>query len=57
MKLANNIAAFVNFFGMEDPDLVMAFSLIPWETDDDRNAFLNELVHINNGSLIGGQND
>lgn len=57
MKLANNIAAFVNFFGMEDPDLVMAFSLIPWETDDDRNAFLNELVDINNGSLLGGQND
>lgn len=57
MKLANNIAAFVNFFGMEDPDLVMTFSLIPWETDNDRNAFLNELVHMNNGSLIGGQND
>ena len=42
---------------MKDPDLVMTFSLIPWETDTDRNAFLNELVDINNGSLIGGQNE
>ena len=57
MKLANNIAAFVNFFGVKDPDLVMSFSLIPWESDDDRNAFLNELVDINNGNLIGGQDE
>lgn len=57
MKLANNIAAFVNFFGMEDPDLVMSFSTIPWESDNERNAFLNELAAINNGNLIGGQNE
>ncbi len=57
MKLANNIAAFVNFFGMEDPDLVMAFATVPWESDNERNAFLNELVSINNGNLIGGQNE
>lgn len=57
MKLANNIAAFVNFFGMQDPDLVMSFATVPWESDNERNAFLNELVDINNGNLIGGQNE
>lgn len=57
MKLANNIAAFVNVFGIEDPDLVMAFAAVPWNSDSERNAFINELVDMNNGNLIGGQSE
>lgn len=52
MKLANNVAAFVNMFGISDPDFVMAFASIPWESDNDRNSFINELVDINSGALV-----
>ena len=52
MKLANNVTAFVNMFGISDPDFVMAFAAIPWENDNDRNSFINELVDINSGALV-----
>ena len=52
MKLANNVTAFVNMFGISDPDFVMAFASIPWESDNDRNSFINELVDINSGDLV-----
>ncbi len=52
MKLANNVTAFVNMFGISDPDFVMAFASIPWESDNDRNSFINELVDINSGALV-----
>ncbi len=52
MKLANNVTAFVNMFGISDPDFVMAFASIPWESDSDRNSFINELVDINSGALV-----
>jgi hypothetical protein len=52
VKLANNVAAFVNMFGISDPDFVMAFATLPWENDSERNAFINELVDINSGALV-----
>jgi hypothetical protein len=52
VKLANNVTAFVNMFGISDPDFVMAFASIPWESDNDRNSFINELVDINSGALV-----
>jgi hypothetical protein len=52
VKLANNVTAFVNMFGISDPDFVMAFASIPWENDNDRNSFINELVNINSGALV-----
>jgi hypothetical protein len=52
MYLAKNIAAFVNLFGPDDPDLIMSMASIPWQSADDRNGFINELVNINNGDLL-----
>jgi hypothetical protein len=52
VKLANNVAAFANMFGISDPDFVMAFATLPWENDNERNAFINELVDINSGALV-----
>ena len=52
MYLAKNIAAFVNLFGPDDPDLIMSMAAIPWQSADDRNGFINELVNINNGDLL-----
>lgn len=52
MKLANDIAAFVNLLGVRDPDLVVSLATIQWESDKERNGFINELVDINNGSLF-----
>jgi hypothetical protein len=53
MNLANNIAAFTNMFGAQNADIVFPFASIDWENDDDRNQFLNELLVMNDGKLIG----
>lgn len=52
MSLAKDVAAFANVFGMRDPDLIMAFASVPWESEQERNYFINELIDMNNGSLI-----
>ena len=57
MFLAKNVAAFVNLFGPEDPDLIVSLAAIPWESEDERNGFINELVSMNNGYLYKQVND
>jgi hypothetical protein len=52
MQIARDVAAFVNVFGVKDPDLVVTLATIPWASEDDRNGFINELVEMNNGSLF-----
>lgn len=52
MSFAKDIAAFVNVFGLTDPDFIMTFASIPWESEQERNYFLNELIDMNNGSLF-----
>lgn len=52
MRMANNVAAFANMFGISDPDFVMAFATLPWDNESERNAFINELVDINSGALV-----
>lgn len=53
MKLQEDIAAFVNVFGMENFDVAVPLAFIPWKSDDDRNKFIAQLVEINNGKKIG----
>ena len=54
MALDKDIAAFTNVMGLSNPEVVLAFALIPWDNADDRNKFINELVDMNGGKLIGG---
>ena len=56
MYLAKNVAAFVNFFGMQEPDFIMSFATIPWQSEQDRNGFLNELAYMNNGDIFRQEN-
>lgn len=53
MELARNIAAFTNMFGAQNAEVLFPFALVNWETEDDRNQFLNELADLNGGKLIG----
>jgi len=53
MSLVKHIAAFTNMFGAENAHIVFPFASIDWESDDDRNAFLNELTALNNNQKIG----
>lgn len=53
MNLANHIAAFTNMFGAENADIVFPFASIEWDSDDDRNGFLSELLTMNDGKIIG----
>jgi hypothetical protein len=55
MILARNIAAFTNMFGVKNADVVMPFSVINWETEEDRDNFLTELLVMNNGYKIGDE--
>jgi hypothetical protein len=53
MSLVNHIAAFTNVLGTQHPDIVFGFASIDWQSDEDRNQFINELVSLNNNQKIG----
>lgn len=54
MALENDIAAFANVMGLGNPEVVFAFATIPWESKEERNQFINELISLNGGKLLGG---
>lgn len=56
MNLARNIAAFTNMFGARNAEVLFPFALVNWESEDDRNQFLNELMYLNGGQRIGEYN-
>lgn len=41
--LAEDIAAFVNVLGVDDPDLVWSLATIPWASQDERDKFIFEV--------------
>ena len=53
MAVQNDIQAFVNVFGVENFDVAIPLAMIPWKSDNERNAFISQLVDINNGKKIG----
>lgn len=53
MSLVNHIAAFTNALGADHPEIVFGFASMDWQTDDDRNRFIDELIALNNGKKIG----
>lgn len=53
MNLVKHIAAFTNMLGAENAHVVFPFASADWENDDDRNAFLNELLTLNDNQRIG----
>lgn len=44
--LVNDIAAFVNVLGVTEPDLVWYLATVPWESDSERNVFINEIAKM-----------
>jgi hypothetical protein len=53
MSLDKNIAAFSHLFGFKNPEVIFPFALVNWETPEERNKFIAELVHANGGYRIG----
>lgn len=53
MSLDKNIAAFSNLFMHKAPEIIFAFSVIDWESPEDRNKFISEMIKANNGYRIG----
>jgi len=53
MSLDKNIAAFANFFNFKAPEIAFAFSVIDWETPEERNKFISEMIVLNDGYRIG----
>jgi hypothetical protein len=49
MRLANNIAAFVNVLGVEYPGTVFELANFPWESDADRDKFIYEIATLGQG--------
>lgn len=49
MRLANNIAAFVNVLGVESLGTVFELANFPWESDTDRDNFIYEIASLGQG--------
>lgn len=41
-----NLAAFTEALGVENAPTIMAFSLLGWESDEDRNNFITALTGL-----------
>lgn len=46
MKLANDIAAFTNVIGLDNLGLTWQLANVPWESDDDRDKFIEILANL-----------
>ncbi len=53
MSLDKNIAAFSNVFNFKSPEIIFAFSVIDWESPEERNMFIAEMIKANDGYRIG----
>jgi hypothetical protein len=53
MSLDKNIAAFSNLFNYKAPEIIFAFSVVDWESSEERNKFITEMVKLNDGYRIG----
>ena len=49
MKLANNIAAFVNVLGLDYPGTVFELANMPWESEQERDKFIYEIATLGQG--------
>jgi hypothetical protein len=53
MSIANHIAAFTNALGSSNPDIVLALAQMDWQSEKDRNQFIDALVKLNGNQRIG----
>ena len=53
MNLQQNVAAFGNVFGVENSEVAFPFGLVDWESSDDRNKFIAQVLELNNNEKIG----
>ena len=53
MNFQENVAAFVNVFGVENSEVAFPFGLVEWESPDDRNKFIAQILELNNNEKIG----
>lgn len=53
MNFQENVAAFVNVFGVENSEVAFPFGLVDWESADDRNKFIGQILELNNNEKIG----
>lgn len=44
----NNVDAFVKVLGLDYPGLIHELATVPWKSDEDRDAFIDELNNIGN---------
>jgi hypothetical protein len=51
--LDKNIVAFTNLFGAENAHIVFSFAVNDWQSKEDRDAFINELLILNDNQKIG----
>lgn len=42
-----SLAAFTDALGVENAPAIITFSLVPWESDDQRNEFIKDLTGMN----------
>jgi hypothetical protein len=43
-QFVKNVTAFVDALGYEYPGVILSLANIPWESDQDRNDFIKNLI-------------
>lgn len=43
-QFMDDVAAFVDALGMDEPGLIISLALVPWEDKEDRDDFINFLT-------------
>jgi len=43
-NFVNNISAFVDALGMDEPGIIISLANVPWQTSEDRDEFINHIT-------------
>ena len=43
-QFMDDVSAFVDALGMDEPGLILSLALVPWEDQEDRDQFISHLT-------------
>jgi hypothetical protein len=43
-QFVKDITAFVDALGYDEPAIILSLAQVPWESDDDRDGFIDYLI-------------
>ena len=43
-NFVNNVSAFVDALGMDEPGIIISLANVPWQTNEDRDQFIAHIT-------------